>query len=440
MPSNGKIIVSLLLVLLTSLPILVWPENMSKLDRERAQVMLQAVASDVRRDYYDPKLRGVEWDKLVENADNTINSASSWDVAMLMIAAVFEKLEDSHTFFVPPQYSIREEYGWRYQMVGNRCLVTHIHPGSDAEKKQVKPGDEVLAIDGFTPTRDGLSRLAYVFHYLQPQSSVDAQLRDRSGRLAELKIEAHVRQKKLIADFGDLTGGDQHTARLEREDWWQLHRPRYKELGDKALVLKLQLLLLQESDVDDLIGKARKRPTLILDLRGTPGGAENSLQYLVSGLFDRDIKIADRITRRNSTPFVAKGRKSCFSGKLFVLVDSETASGGELLARVVQIERRGVVIGDRTAGAVMEAKHYDHRTGSNPIYSFAASVTTAALLMTDGKSLEGHGVVPDQVVLPSSDDLAGNRDPVLARAAELAGVSLHPESAGKLFPFEWPME
>jgi C-terminal processing protease CtpA/Prc len=68
---------------------------------------------------------------------------------------------------------------------------------------------------------------------------------------------------------------------------------------------------------------------------------------------------------------------------------------------------------------------------------FGATVTDADLIMTDGRSLEHLGVTPDEIMLPTAADLAGGRDSVLSRAAELAGVKLDPLEGGKMFPVEW---
>ena len=135
---------------------------------------------------------------------------------------------------------------------------------------------------------------------------------------------------------------------------------------------------------------------------------------------------------------IAQNHGQKFTGKLIVLVDSGSASAAELLARVVQLEHRGTVIGDRTAGAVMESIIYIEKQGFGTIILYGFSVTEANLIMSDGKSLEKTGVVPDQLLLPTAADLAAGRDPVLAHAAELAGMKLDPVEAGKLFPFEWP--
>jgi C-terminal processing protease CtpA/Prc len=105
-----------------------------------------------------------------------------------------------------------------------------------------------------------------------------------------------------------------------------------------------------------------------------------------------------------------------------------------MFARVVQLQKRGTVIGDRTAGAVMESIVVPFASGMARVTFYAMSVTVADVLMSDGQRLERVGVTPDETVLPTNEDLRSNRDPVLARAVTLAGGSLSPEEAAKLFP------
>jgi C-terminal processing protease CtpA/Prc len=90
-----------------------------------------------------------------------------------------------------------------------------------------------------------------------------------------------------------------------------------------------------------------------------------------------------------------------------------------MAARVVQLERRGIVVGDRTAGAVMTSRVFGHSIGIGSIASYADSITIGDVRMRDGASLEGAGVTPDEPVLPSALALASGRDPALARAIEV---------------------
>lgn len=153
---------------------------------------------------------------------------------------------------------------------------------------------------------------------------------------------------------------------------------------------------------------------------------------MVGNLVDHNVTIAARVSRKLQKPALANSRgKDLFRGKLIVLVDSGSASASEVFARTVQLEHRGMIVGDRTAGMVMESKIYPEHVGAD----YAVAITEADPIMSDGKSLEGVGVTPDVLVLPTGADLAAGRDPALARAAQLAGAKLDPAAAGGSTPF-----
>ena len=182
--------------------------------------------------------------------------------------------------------------------------------------------------------------------------------------------------------------------------------------------------------------------TVVLDLRGNPGGALETSNKFIGELFDHDVKVGDLEDSNRKQGSIAKTRGGKhFDGKLIVLVDSDSASAAEILARVVQLEKRGTVIGDRSDGAVMAAKFFTHAVYLDRINvsQYGAEISVSNLIMTDGKSVESIGVTPDEIVLPTAADLAAGRDPALARAAgSLAGETMTPEEAGKIFRFDRP--
>lgn len=60
-------------------------------------------------------------------------------------------------------------------------------------------------------------------------------------------------------------------------------------------------------------------------------------------------------------------------------------------------------------------------SGANVLALYGVSITNADVIMPDGTRLEGRGVTPDALVLPTAADLAAGSDPVLAMALTMAG-------------------
>jgi carboxyl-terminal processing protease len=143
-------------------------QTISGLDRERAQTILQMIDRDIRTNYYDPKLHGVDWDAQVGESKRGIDQAKSFNYAMSEIAAAIDSLNDSHTFLLPPGHPYKLDFGWQYQMIGDHCFVTRVRPGSDVDGKGLKPGDEIITLNGYTVTRETLWKMQHIFGLAAP--------------------------------------------------------------------------------------------------------------------------------------------------------------------------------------------------------------------------------------------------------------------------------
>jgi carboxyl-terminal processing protease len=196
---------------------------------------------------------------------------------------------------------------------------------------------------------------------------------------------------------------------------------------------------LPRDKVDDYMEKASKRKALIIDLRGNGGGAEETLLRLLGYFTDVDLKLGDIVRRKETKPMIAKSMGSrAFKGKLIVLIDSESGSASEVFARTIQLEKRGTILGDRSAGAVMRSIFYPKQVGIDTrVVFYGVNITDADLILSDGKSLEKVGVIPDENIVPTMSQIQNAQDPVLSRAAAIAGVEITPEKAGSLFPIIW---
>ncbi len=151
-------------------------------------------------------------------------------------------------------------------------------------------------------------------------------------------------------------------------------------------ILKLTSFDLTPIKVNKMMDKVENSNALILDLRGNGGDYLVSLEQLVNNFFDNEVNVGKVIQRNGVKSFFIKSQiKKPYTGKLVVLINSDSASAAEIFARIVQLEKRAAVIGDQSAGAVMQSIVMTHTFGLDSLVPYGISVTVADLIMKDGQ-------------------------------------------------------
>ena len=112
---------------------------------------------------------------------------------------------------------------------------------------------------------------------------------------------------------------------------------------------------------------------LVLDLRGCPGGSLPAALAVAAAL---------------GASRAATGLEPCgWSGPLSVRVDAQTASAAEVLAAILQDDRRGPIVGERTYGkGVAQALRFEGAA--------LRAATSVSLFRAGGRPLSA-GVTPD---------------------------------------------
>ncbi len=407
-------------------------QNLS-FERDRHKAMLSLIKNDVKKNYYDPAFKGIDIEAKYKKAAEHLDKSESIGQLNVVIAQFLIEFDDSHLFFLPPGKANKTDYGFDFRMTGDRCFIYHVDKGSDAQKKGLQIGDELFALEGYQPTRENLWKMRYFYFRLRPKGGLNVVAVKPDGRQVQYAIDAKITTGKKVLD---LTGNDINQIIRESEDAGRKQSKQYfYEIPKSVFIWKMPSFSLQPDKVDEIIGRAKKSPAIILDLRGNGGGRVDMLLRLIGNVFPQDLKVADEKKRKETNELIAKSRNTdSFTGKIVVLIDSGSASASEVFSRVMQLENRGKVFGDQSAGAVMESRYYGQKLGLDVVVFFGSSITVADLIMKDGKSLEKIGVTPDVRLIPTGKNLAERQDIVMSKALESLGLSVTPEVAGKFFP------
>lgn len=396
--------------------------------RDNGLQMLDDIKAVIKQYYYDPNYHGINLDESFKSAKEKIKTSENNAQIFRTIAQVLLDFSDSHTKFYPPARSTRVEYGFSIQTIGNDSYIIDVKKGSDAEAKGLRAGDKIVDIEGIVPNRDSLRLIQYIIYHLEPREIISLTAKGSDGKNKKLEIKAKL---KTVQD----------RKKEEENRKKELEKSPYKciELSSELIACKIYSFIIDKKDIDKMMQQVGQHQKLILDLRGNGGGYLKSLAHLTGYFFDRDIKMGDEKLRDKTRELIAKTQKEkVYKGELTILVDSDSASASEMFSGTIQLEKRGKIIGDVTAGAVMASYNIPMATyrneADNDTYSFyGISVTIADYLLRDGKRLEGVGVIPDTLVGPTGESLLKKQDPVLAYAILKLGVEITQEKAGEMY-------
>jgi len=131
--------------------------------------------------------------------------------------------------------------------------------------------------------------------------------------------------------------------------------------------------------------KQKGMQTLVVDLRGNGGGyMEMAARIADEFLPDKSLIVftKNRKGRLDKTFATAEGNFE--TGKLFVLIDENSASASEILAGAIQDNDRGTIVGRRSFGKGLVQREMDFEDGS------AVRLTVARYYTPSGRSIQKH--------------------------------------------------
>jgi carboxyl-terminal processing protease len=325
--------------------------------------------------------------------------------------AMAASMGDSHTGFVTPARLAERRRQQQNQagFVGigillmphaGRFYVKVVFPGTPAERSGLRQFDRIVAVDGQSTRvmtiEDVSSRVR------GPRGTPVTITAQRPGRLGPLSFVV-VREPITVPAVEHRVLELPGPARADRQTGVRIGYIRLGQFTEgSASRMRRALEDLQRQGVRGLL----------LDLRYNRGGFVAELNRIADMLLPAGLPIYTTESRRDGrqTQMTRTGPLLNRATPLVVLVNSGTASAGELLAAALQEHGRGTLVGTRTAGAVLVSATF-------PLPGRAGlSVSIARMTTPRGVVLEGHGLRPHIDVEVTVEDLDRGVDPQLARA------------------------
>lgn len=376
------------------------PAASAPLGPERARMnqrVFDRVWNEVRSQYYDPDLHGVDWNAARRTWRPVALTAPDDRTLYRALGDMLELLDDDHAGAAPPAVARRQDtlrqrrpaigVSLRPEPSGDAWLIEQVRPGSPAAEAGVAVGWRLVTGEGslWTPEQD-----------IAEGRSVTLSLIDGDGAARPLTLTPRMMEPTPAFAADRSRPG----VLVLTVDGFELGLGRW--MGEQLDGLPA------ETDV-------------VIDLRGNPGGRLVEADAVLSCFLPRDRLWAAR-TGRSGRRVELRTAGGCgdldapIGNDVAVLVDANSRSAAELTPAALQEARRAVVVGAPTAGAVLISQETRLPDGGR------LSLSRADFVTSGGIRLEKRGVTPDVAAPLTLEDRRAGRDPGLeAAVAALAG-------------------
>lgn len=275
--------------------------------------------------------------------------------------------------------------------------------GGPAAEAGLKGGDQITHINGRTVSGTNLDEAAN-------------RLQGTEGSAVEITVRR--------AD------GSTKTFRMVRRHVEVESVANVKMLDAAAGVGYVQLNGFQKSSTEELdraIVSLRKQGmrSLVLDLRGNPGGLLNIAVEIAERFIDQGVIVSTRGRAPGQSQVYRAGQRAVWKMPLLVLIDHDSASASEILAGALKDHHRATVLGERSYGKGSVQSIFALRSAPAGL-----KLTTAKFYSPMSRPYSEQGVEPDVMVRVAAKPVPGvvedpaKPDPVIEQALRYAKSQL----------------
>jgi len=315
------------------------------------------------------------------------------------IKGMMDSLGDQHSSYMDPdqqrQANIEIDGGYEgigawVDATGEYLTIVSPMPGSPAEKAGLKPGDQIIAIDGEDMT--GIDGSLVIRKVLGPAGTSLTLTVFREGEPEPFDVTLERARIVIPVVEHEILDGDIAYIKL------------YSFSGNATEEFTAALKDLMDQEP---LG-------LILDLRNNPGGERDTAVEITSQFIGEGVIMYQEYGDGSRDTFEAVKGGLATDIPMVVLINKGSASGSEIVAGAIQDYERGTLVGTVSFGKG-SVQNWIPLVNDQGL----VRVTIARWLTPDGRTIHELGVEPDIEVENTEEDFLNELDPQLDKAIEI---------------------